>query len=56
MACRAVGRANGANPVSIVVPCHRVIAASGALHGYGGQLWRKKRLLDLEAGLRPGPV
>ena len=55
-AARAVGRANGSNPIVIVVPCHRVIAANGTLHGYGGELWRKKRLLDLEAGLRSGPV
>jgi methylated-DNA-[protein]-cysteine S-methyltransferase len=49
-AARAVGAANGANPVAIIVPCHRVIATSGALHGYGGGLDRKKFLLDLESG------
>ncbi|MBU0982732.1 MAG: methylated-DNA--[protein]-cysteine S-methyltransferase [candidate division Zixibacteria bacterium] len=49
-AARAVGRANGANYLSIVVPCHRVIEAGGGLRGYGGGLWRKERLLDLEAG------
>jgi methylated-DNA-[protein]-cysteine S-methyltransferase len=48
-AVRAVGAANGANPVVIVVPCHRVIAADGTLHGYGGGLERKRWLLDHEA-------
>lgn len=48
-ASRAVGRANGNNPVAIVVPCHRVIASNGTLHGYGGGLWRKERLLALES-------
>lgn len=47
-ASRAVGLANGANPVSIVVPCHRVIGASGALTGYGGGLQRKRWLLAHE--------
>ena len=47
-ASRAVGRANGANYLSIVIPCHRVIEANGNLRGYGGKLWRKKRLLELE--------
>ena len=42
---RAVGAANGQNPVSIVIPCHRVIAANGSLHGYGGGLERKRWLL-----------
>ena len=46
---RAVGLANGKNPISIVVPCHRVIGADGSLTGYGGGLPRKKLLLDLEA-------
>lgn len=45
---RAVGAANGANRIAIVIPCHRVIDASGRLHGYGGGLERKRRLLDLE--------
>ena len=45
---RAVGHANGMNPVAIVVPCHRVINKNGALGGYGGQLWRKEMLLRLE--------
>jgi methylated-DNA-[protein]-cysteine S-methyltransferase len=47
---RAVGFANGRNPVAIVVPCHRVIGADGSLTGYGGGLPRKRQLLDLEAG------
>lgn len=45
---RAVGAANGANPIPIVVPCHRVIGADGSLTGYAGGLERKKTLLDLE--------
>lgn len=49
-ASRAVGRANGANYLSILIPCHRVIEANGKLRGYGGGLWRKKYLLELEAG------
>ena len=47
-ASRAVGLANGANPISIVVPCHRVIGADGSLTGYGGGLDRKRWLLDHE--------
>lgn len=47
---RAVGHANGSNPVSIIVPCHRVIASNGKLQGYAGGLAAKKMLLDLEAG------
>ncbi len=47
-AVRAVANANGANPVSIIVPCHRVIGSNGTLTGYGGGLWRKQHLLDLE--------
>ena len=47
-AFRAVGQANGRNPLSIVVPCHRVIAADGSLGGYGGGLERKRILLALE--------
>ena len=47
---RAVGLANGANPLSVVVPCHRVIGADGTLTGYGGGLERKRFLLDLERG------
>ena len=51
---RAVGLANGKNPISIVVPCHRVIGSDGGLTGYGGGLPRKRFLLDLEQGERPG--
>ncbi len=47
---RAVGRANGDNRIAIVVPCHRVIRSDGTLCGYGGGLWRKQHLLDLERG------
>jgi methylated-DNA-[protein]-cysteine S-methyltransferase len=49
-ASRAVGLANGKNPVGIIVPCHRVIGAGGGLTGYGGGLDRKRRLLDFEQG------
>ncbi|MEU3344891.1 methylated-DNA--[protein]-cysteine S-methyltransferase [Streptomyces sp. NPDC006700] len=49
-ASRAVGLANGKNPVSIIVPCHRVIGTGGGLTGYGGGLPRKQRLLDFERG------
>ncbi|MDT0436137.1 MULTISPECIES: methylated-DNA--[protein]-cysteine S-methyltransferase [Streptomyces] len=49
-ASRAVGLANGKNPVSIIVPCHRVVGASGSLTGYGGGLSRKQQLLDFESG------
>lgn len=48
-AARAVGLANGRNPVSVIVPCHRVIGANGTLTGYGGGVERKRLLLDLEA-------
>jgi methylated-DNA-[protein]-cysteine S-methyltransferase len=47
-AVRAVGLANGANPIAIVIPCHRVIGANGTLTGYGGGLGTKRHLLDLE--------
>lgn len=50
-AVRAVGAANGQNPVSLVVPCHRVIASDGTLCGYGGGLWRKEWLLRHERAL-----
>jgi methylated-DNA-[protein]-cysteine S-methyltransferase len=49
-ASRAVGLANGKNPIGIIVPCHRVIGAGGSLTGYGGGLPRKQRLLDFERG------
>jgi methylated-DNA-[protein]-cysteine S-methyltransferase len=48
-ACRAVGRANGRNPVALIVPCHRVIGSDGSLTGYAGGLEMKRALLDLEA-------
>lgn len=51
-ATRAVGRANGMNRIAIVIPCHRVVNADGRLGGYGGGLWRKQYLLDLERGDR----
>jgi methylated-DNA-[protein]-cysteine S-methyltransferase len=51
-AVRAVGAANGANPIAIVVPCHRVIGANGSLTGFGGGLPVKRALLDLEQGNR----
>ncbi len=47
-ATRAVARANGANQIALVVPCHRVIGADGSLTGYGGGLWRKQKLIELE--------
>jgi O-6-methylguanine DNA methyltransferase len=50
LATRAVGYANGANPIAIVIPCHRVINADGGDGGYSGGLWRKRILLDLERG------
>ena len=52
-AVRAVGSANGGNPLSIVVPCHRVVAAGGKLGGYGGGLPLKKKLLVMESEMRP---
>jgi AraC family transcriptional regulator of adaptative response/methylated-DNA-[protein]-cysteine methyltransferase len=48
---RAVGTANGQNRIAIVIPCHRVVNKSGKLGGYGGGLWRKEALLQLERGL-----
>jgi AraC family transcriptional regulator of adaptative response/methylated-DNA-[protein]-cysteine methyltransferase len=51
-AVRAMARANGQNPLSIVIPCHRVIGSDGALTGYGGGLWRKKWLLEHESRAR----
>jgi methylated-DNA-[protein]-cysteine S-methyltransferase len=53
-ASRAVGRALGSNPIPIVIPCHRVIGASGSLTGYGGGLERKVALLELEGSLLGG--
>ena len=47
-ACRAVGRANGRNPVAVIVPCHRVIGSDGSLTGYAGGIEMKRALLDLE--------
>ena len=56
-AVRAVGTANGMNRLAIVVPCHRVVNSNGELGGYGGGLWRKRLLLDLEKGQRtPAPL
>jgi len=49
-AYRAVGAANGRNPIPIIIPCHRVVASDGGLGGYGGGLPLKRRLLELEAG------
>jgi methylated-DNA-[protein]-cysteine S-methyltransferase len=54
-ASRAVGRANGANPIAIVIPCHRVIGSNGKLTGYGGGLPRKEFLLRLERKQMPLP-
>ena len=55
-AARAVGAANGSNPISIAIPCHRLVGARGALTGYAGGLERKRLLLELEAGSRPASV
>jgi O-6-methylguanine DNA methyltransferase len=55
-ATRAVGAANGANPVSLIVPCHRVIASGGRLGGYGGGLDLKARLLAMEQAHRPASL
>ena len=49
-ACRAVGSANGKNPIAIIIPCHRVIGSDGSLTGYGGGLWRKRWLIGFERG------
>ncbi len=50
---RAVARANGANQIVLVIPCHRVIGADGSLTGYGGGLWRKQKLLEIERQYLP---
>jgi AraC family transcriptional regulator of adaptative response/methylated-DNA-[protein]-cysteine methyltransferase len=56
-AVRAVGTANGMNRIAILIPCHRVVNANGDLGGYGGGLWRKRILLDLESAQRsPAPL
>ena len=55
-AARAVGLANGSNPIAIVVPCHRVIGASGSLTGYAGGVERKRWLLDHERNASSGPA
>src|SRR6185369_11048634 len=49
---RAVARANGDNRIAVIIPCHRVIGSNGDLTGYGGGLWRKRRLLEIETGAR----
>jgi AraC family transcriptional regulator of adaptative response/methylated-DNA-[protein]-cysteine methyltransferase len=53
-AVRAVARANGDNRMAIFIPCHRVVGSDGTLTGYGGGLWRKQHLLDLESRVSPG--
>jgi AraC family transcriptional regulator of adaptative response/methylated-DNA-[protein]-cysteine methyltransferase len=53
LAFQAVGRANGRNPLAIIVPCHRVLQKGGGMCGYGGGVWRKKFLLDLEKSAVP---
>jgi methylated-DNA-[protein]-cysteine S-methyltransferase len=50
-ATRAVGNANGSNPISIIIPCHRIIGVTGKLVGYGGGLWRKEWLLSHEGSV-----
>ena len=55
-AVRAVGAAVGRNPVSIIVPCHRILGADGQLTGYAGGLWRKQALLSLEGYSLPLPI
>jgi AraC family transcriptional regulator of adaptative response/methylated-DNA-[protein]-cysteine methyltransferase len=50
-AVRAVARANGDNRIAIIIPCHRVIGSDGDLTGYGGGLWRKRRLLEVEKAI-----
>jgi methylated-DNA-[protein]-cysteine S-methyltransferase len=55
-AMRAAGAATGRNPLSIVVPCHRVVGSDGSLTGYAGGIERKRRLLELEGVLQPALV
>jgi AraC family transcriptional regulator of adaptative response/methylated-DNA-[protein]-cysteine methyltransferase len=55
-AVRAVARANGDNRIAILIPCHRVIGSDGQLVGYGGGLWRKKKLLELEGRAQTLPL
>ena len=55
-AFRAVARANGANQIAIIVPCHRIIGSDGSLTGYGGGLWRKQKLIDLEKRMSAAEV
>jgi len=55
-ACRAVGNANGRNPISLIIPCHRVIGSDGRLTGYGGGLWRKEWLIKHERGYSPNNI
>jgi len=55
-ACRAVGNANGKNPIVIIIPCHRVIGSDGSLTGYGSGLWRKEWLLRHEKGDTPDDI
>ena len=50
-AVRAVANANGLNKISIIIPCHRVIGSNGTLTGYGGVIWRKQKLLELEKAI-----
>ena len=55
-ASRAVGSANGQNPIAIIIPCHRVIGSDGSLTGYGGGLWRKEWLIKHEEGYQPNNI
>ena len=55
-AARAVGGANGRNPIAIVIPCHRVIASDGTLGGYAGGLPMKRRLLEIEGAMRQATI
>ena len=50
-AVRAVANANGLNKISFIIPCHRVIGSNGTLTGYGGGIWRKQKLLELEKAI-----